>query len=254
MNLYRALQKNMKSIQNRLKRITNNQYMTHIPIYVVNYKNEERKQKMSTRFNDLGLGLIFTDPVNNDDPRLKYLPYKRTCAIMLQHLDSVKHFLEKTSYKHCIICEDDIMIHNDFHNQLPIILDNFDQMELDTLLLGYLLPFSYIPSNHHFPFIQQNNNGYSYYGYPDDIWGSQMYLISRKQGEALLNKFTPEFALTHLDDVHYNPDWTITKDGKRAIIYPMLAVEEGVTNTDHVGQNDFHRTCFERNYKDGVYR
>ncbi len=228
--------------------------MIQIPIYVVNYKNEQRKQKMSKRFNDIELGLIFIDPVNVEDTRLKYLPYKRTCAIMLQHLDSVRHFLEKTSYTHCIICEDDILIHKDFHNKLPAIIEKFDQLELDTLLLGYLLPFSYIPENHHFPvFLNDNNNTGSYYGYPDDIWGSQMYLISRKQADSLLTKFTPEFALAHLDDVHYNPDWTITKHGKRAILYPMMAVEEGVTNTDHEGQNDFHRNCFEQNYKDGVY-
>jgi len=226
--------------------------MTQIPIYVVNYKNEERRQKMTSRFAEIDLGLVFTEPVNNDDVRLKYLPYKRTCAIMMQHMDSVYHFLEKTSYKYCIICEDDILIHKDFHNTLPRILEDFERLQLDTLLLGYLLPYSYIPENHHFPILCQGE-GYSYYGYPDDIWGSQMYLISRKQGETLLKTFTPEFALSHLDDVHFNPDWTITKNGKRAIFYPMMAVEEGATNTDHEGQNDFHRTCFERNYKEGEY-
>lgn len=33
----------------------------------------------------------------------------------------------------------------------------------------------------------------------------------------------------------------------------MVALEEGDSKSDHQGQNDFHRRCFECNYKDGVF-
>jgi GR25 family glycosyltransferase involved in LPS biosynthesis len=226
-----------------------------VPIYVVNYKNDERKQRMINRFKDIGMDLIFIPPVTVDDPRLKYLPHKRTSSIMVQHLDCIKHFVKDTSCNYCIVCEDDILISKHFHEKLPKIIQDFEDLELDSLLLGYLLCHPIIEGNWHFPVFKQREDDteLSYRGYPDDIWGSQMYLISRKQGETLLSTFTPDYALDNLDVVPYNPDWTITKHGKRAILYPMMAVEEGNTNTDHSGQNEFHRQCFERNYREGVH-
>ena len=225
--------------------------MSTFPIYVINFKNDERRERMITRFKEINLELLFVPPVTQQDKRLKYLPHKRTCSIMVQHLDSIRHFLEQTNSNYCIVCEDDIMISKQFHNELPKIIQDFEDLELDILLLGYLFPGS-IHGNWHFP-VLKNRDEYSYHNYPDDIWGSQMYLISRKQAELLVNTFTPEYALKNLDQMHYNPDWTITKCGKRAIIYPMLAVEEGVTTTDDQSQNDFHKRCFERNYVEGIH-
>ena len=224
---------------------------SQVPIYVINFKNEHRKQKMSDRFEKIGLGLIFVTPVTEQDPRLKYLPYKRTCSIMVQHLDSIRHFLEQTTYKYCIVCEDDIMISKHFHEELPQIIKDFEELGLDSLLLGYLFGNN-ILGNWHFPQLKKQEK-YSYHGYPDDIWGSQMYLISRKQAKSLFDKFTTDFALDNLDTENYNPDWTITKHGKRAIIYPMMAVEEGVTNTSDYSQNEFHQMCFNANYVEGIH-
>jgi hypothetical protein len=249
--IYFLIKKEKKQLKHQFQFI-NILQMTQIPIYVVNFKNDERKERMINRFSDIGMGLIFVDPVEVSDKRLKYLPYKRTSAIMVQHLDCIRHFLEYTSYKYCIVCEDDILISKHLNKKLPEIIQDFEELELDSLLLGYLLSHRSIDGNWHFPKLKQKE-GYSYHGYPDDIWGSQMYLISRKQAYSLLTKFTPKFALDNLDIVHYNPDWTITKHGKRAIIYPMLAVEEGETNTDHQGQNEFHKTCFEINFKEGEH-
>jgi hypothetical protein len=51
----------------------------------------------------------------------------------------------------------------------------------------------------------------------------------------------------------YSADWIITKNGNRAIIHPLIAVEEGDTKTDHSGQNDFHRSCFLCNYNPDIH-
>ena len=80
-----------------------------------------------------------------------------------------------------------------------------------------------------------------------------MYLISRSYAKFLLNKYTLEFAVSNLNDPPYNPDWIITKNGNRAIIHPLIAVEEGDTKTDHSGQNDFHRSCFLCNYNPDIH-
>ena len=237
----------------------------NIPVYVVNYKNEERKNKMTERFNTVGINPIFIKEVHANDNRLNYnidINLKRVWSIMLQHLDCMRDFFENTDKTHCIVCEDDIYISKNISNDIENIVKNFDELELDILMLGYLLPFKIDNNNYHhnhyFPVlnntnINTNNNEHTYNSYPDDTWGTQMYLISRNYAEFLLNKFTPQFAFENIDTLNYNPDWIITKNGKRALINPMIAVEEGINLSDHEGQINFHKSCCECNYNPDIY-
>lgn len=75
-----------------------------------------------------------------------------------------------------------------------------------------------------------------------------MYLISRKHAKYLLDYYTVEHAISSIGIEPYSSDWTITKKGKKSIIYPMLAVEEGMTKTDESFQNYFHQKCKDFNY------
>ena len=221
-----------------------------LPIYVINFNDDIRKERMIQRFNTMNIELKFTPPVYQIDPRIPLYAdpkvEKRTWAIMLQHLDSIKDFYNNTNSSHCIVCEDDIMISKNFKNDLPNILQNFEHLKLDILLLGYLLPFK-LNENPYF-----KPKSYQYYNYPDDLWGSQMYLISRAYAKFLLDKYTIEFALNNLDKP-YSPDWVITKNGNKSMLYPMIAVEEGNTKTSHEGQNNFHKRCFEANYDSNLF-
>ena len=235
----------------------------NIPVYVVNYKNDERKIKMTERFNTVGINPIFIKEVHSDDNRLNYdTPdnnIKRVWSIMLQHLDCMRDFFENSDKAHCIICEDDIYISKNISNDIGNIVKNFDELELDVLMLGYLLNHKIDNNNYHhnhyFPVLNNAtiNNKYMYHSYPDDIWGTQMYLISRNYASFLLNKFTPQFAFENIGSISYNPDWIITKNGKRALINPMIAVEEGVNLSDNEGQIHFHKQCCECNYDPDMY-
>jgi hypothetical protein len=52
-----------------------------------------------------------------------------------------------------------------------------------------------------------------------------------------------------------NADWTITKSGRRALIYPMLAVEEkggGKAYRDDT-QTQWHDLCHNANYNPDVH-
>lgn len=223
-----------------------------VVFYMINFNDENRKKRMIDRFEYLNLDLQFVNPVYDNDPRLTGTNlYKRTSSIMLQHLDSIRHFYENTSSKYCVVCEDDIFISKNLASDLPDIINNFEYLQLDVLLLGYLFPYD-LHGNWHFPVLKDTKN-YCFHGYPDDIWGSQMYMISRKHAKYLLDTFTIDFAIQNLEKIHYNPDWTITKYGKRSLISPMLAVEEGDEKSGHYGQSDFHKQCFEHNYNNDVY-
>jgi hypothetical protein len=215
-----------------------------VVFYVINFKDDARKARMISRFNQIGIDLHFVNPVYENDARLQNTPlYKRTSSIMLQHLDSIRNFYENTSAKYCIVCEDDIHVSKHLQHHLPKIIQDFESLDLDLLMLGYLYPYG-LHGNPHFPMIKATDN-YTYHGYPDDTWGSQMYMISRKHAI--------EFAVEQLEKVHYNPDWTITKLGKRALISPMLAVEEGDDKSNHQGQTEFHRLCHLGNYNPNVH-
>jgi hypothetical protein len=220
--------------------------------YVINFNDEARRERMLSRFSKLGTKEpYFVDPVFITDPRLHEAQHKRTCSIMLQHLDSLRHFLEQTDKEFCIVCEDDIHISKNFRKDLPEIIEQFVAMDLDILLLGYLSmhPVDTETNAHFTP--KSRSKKYKYANYPDDLWGSQMYMMSRKHAKNILDNFGPEYILK--GELPYNPDWILTKTGNRALIVPMIAVEEGDTKTDHGGQNEFHRRCFECNYDRDLY-
>lgn len=95
---------------------------------------------------------------------------------------------------------------------------------------------------------------FSYHDYPDDLWGSQMYMVSRKHSLALLEKYTVQYALETIHtEIPFSPDWTLTKWGNKAIVYPMVALEEGDTKCDLDSEISYHQRCFKRNYVERIF-
>lgn len=232
-------------------------------LYCINYQNEERKARMTDRYQKLQLSglfrkLIFTPEVHTSDSRLQVKDLEKTSlkdlriySIMLQHLDSVRHFIEETSDEYCIICEDDIHISKELKMKIPGILKVFSSLNLKVLMIGYLFPHKITPNNY-FPLIAEYED-LKYTGYEDDIWGCQMYLISRKYAEELLSTYTIDYAIHGKKP--FNPDWTITKCEKerRALIVEMLAVEEGNNHSDDEAQKNFHLRCHQVHFNDSFY-
>ena len=235
-------------------------------IYVVNYCDEERRERMSARFQQIGLSAHFSDPVHAKDVRL-YVEGQdmtgRTASIMLQHMDCLAHFLDNTTTEYCIVCEDDIMISKNLAKELPEIIKAFEHLSLDVLLLGYLWPYDICSDwNAHFPHIGESRGSegqrYEYTGFPDDLWGSQMYMLSRKHALVLVKQYGPDYMVRELPDGEnrepYNPDWILTKKGgRRAIIIPMLAVEEGDSKLGGDAEHTFHWACRMKNYVEGLH-
>lgn len=225
-------------------------------VYCVNFLDEDRRLKMETRFDRLKIPVNFVDPVFKSDLRLSIdgvqAEHKRTYSIMLQHIDSVQDFLNTTDEceKYCIVCEDDVLLSKRFLEKLPGICQTFSELDLDVLLLGYLSPDKVLDSNV-FPLIKSDQN-FVYTGYHSDLWGSQMYMISREYAKRLIETFQPSYIL-RTDSLPYNPDWTITKCGKRALISPMLALEEGEVKNECYEQMSFHQRCFETNFIEGEF-
>lgn len=231
----------------------------NIPVYVVNYKNEERKKRMIERLGKFGITPHFVEGVENTDPRLATAPNqcKQIWSIMLQHMDSLRDFEQNPEAgNYCIVCEDDVYISNNFAADVAQLVPVFDQLQLDILMLGYLLPFKIDMSTclhrEHFAVIGQSAD-YTVHKYPNDIWGTQMYLISRKYAKFLLELYTVDYALKNIDKVTFSSDWTITKNGNRGLVTPMVAVEEGVNTSGHGGQVYYHVVCSSVHYDKNKY-
>ena len=222
-------------------------------IYVVNYKDDERRRKMSERVKIVGLDAHFVAPVSVEDPRICDKPIndfeKRNWSIFFQHVDCMREFLENTTYDYCIVCEDDVLLSKTLKPQINQIIDIYNKSELDILLLSYLWPYHVPVNNEYFPLIKENN-AWKVQGYPDDLWGAHMYFFSRAHAKTMVEKYTPEYAMAELrNGRHFCTDWQFTKFGKRGILVPMVGLEEGEVKTDHQGQIDFHRSVYNFHYR-----
>jgi hypothetical protein len=215
-------------------------------IYCLSYNNEERKQQMMNRFTQVNLNVIFCSGVAPTDDRIKDRNLSSldtsVWSIMYGHLNMLQQFYNSGA-EYAILCEDDITLHKDIRNKLFNIFEDVKKLQLDILLLGYIygadpdaFPVNvYLDSS---PI--QENTTYQYYKYPNYLWGTQMYLISRRHCKYILDTFVQfpyaDTTLQHKEMTPFSADWTITKTGNRALIYPMVAVEVAM-NKDY-GNNE----------------
>ena len=223
-----------------------------VQFYTFSYQNPIREANMKRRFADENLPLEFVNSVEFSDQRLTAAPpeVRRNWAIMFNHLDMLTKFLN-SSNDYGIFCEDDIFIRHNFKQFLPEIVAGAKRRSLEILLLGYLLPYKPVEIVSRAREFAEIGPNFTFHTYPDDLWGSQMYMLSRAGATKLLEKYSVDYAKATLANPNlcpFSPDWTLTKDGRRAAIYPMLAVEEGIVVTTHEGQIDFHKRCFQAQF------
>jgi GR25 family glycosyltransferase involved in LPS biosynthesis len=217
---------------------------------------------MTERFNTLDIDCNFFNGIGRDDPRIDNNPAKGCWSGMYGHLDMIQTFYNDDSIDYGVFCEDDIQIHKDFKTIIPDVINDFKTLGLDVLLLGYLITFKI---EHWFTGFNLKENvskneltakNYKYHNYPNDIWGAQMYMLSKDSAKNILNKYRDETG--YADKSFNNPemtpfsaDFTITKDGNRALIYPPLAIEDGKSSFEHyghLGQYNFHKQSHDAHY------
>ena len=268
----------------------------------------KRQATIQARFDALKIPIEFTSkPITID--KLNIIPEdkRRAASCMLNHLAYIKSFVERKDIDYAVICEDDIHIRKSLLSDLALILANFDHHKLDILLLGYLMA-----TKLHQKMIDGKFSviGYSYHRYDNELWGTQMYMINKKYGTEIHQKYgnrdkndklyiprrflplteeekeqiekekkeaeeksdTKKEADTkgksdtkkeadarrkkkkpiEKDDRPFSADHIITKEGNRAMIYPLLAVED-----DHVIPSDpqgkYHLLCHYNQYDKNLF-
>ena len=228
-------------------------------IYCLNYENQTRRASMMSRFIKAGFTedeFVLHKGTSISDKRISgrgLINHTEKCwSCMYGHLDMMRDFINTTdeTYKYGIFCEDDIMIDQDIKSRIEHVILDFDALSLDTLLLGYLIthqmngPENMDRQSVYVDIQTAETTQYRYYAY-GDIWGTQMYMLSREQVGRILDKYADGYAdafLANSSEVFppFSADWTITKEGNRRLVYPMLSIEDGKCSYDDEGQRHFH--------------
>lgn len=226
-----------------------------IGYYCLSYKNLRTAdfQKVLSKFN---ITANIHSGVLHDDPRLAQLTndkLKRVWSTCYGHLDMIHQFYE-SGKAYGIFMEDDIIIRNDFMKQLPNILQNVKEQNLDILMMGYLCE-NEIDGYCNFP-TMFTSGPFKYLAYPDNTWGCQMYLLTRTYAKTLLDKYYHGYAERTLSDqslTHFSADWTITKDGKRMLLYPLMAIEKFEERYENGDQMRAHTNCYNFSYRPELF-
>lgn len=227
------------------------QYEKMTTVYVVNYADEDRRQKMVNRFAHVlprarvhfSPGTSISDPMFQG-PAFAGRPLD-VWVVLVDHLANIRHFYE-SKQPYALFCEDDTLIDTRLETLLPSVFEDCKRNHFDVVLLASLLLAPPLEGDRVAagPLCDSVPLG-SYYGYGVGMWGAHMYVLSRPYAAYLLEKYTLEWALNNgawSVGQHYCSDWTITKDTvHRALLYPPLGVEEGVVKCDDADQINLHR-------------
>lgn len=243
------------------------------PIYCLNFRNEDKRQRMVQRFRTLGLEIHkdvwFVEGVSWDDPSILPSPSELAQANELGlwnplgwgawhgHLKMLQQFVNSGS-ELGVTMEDDVMISTNLVQELEQVVNDFQNLNLDVLMLGYLVVDKL---DTQYESILRTPN-FNYMRYPMEIFGLQMTLMTRSHAQYVLDNFGPgsemyKSFLSQPGAHHYIPDWIITKYGNRAMVYPMLAIEEhgGGRGWPDDGHARFHEWCYvnQMNFWPGKY-
>lgn len=214
-------------------------------IYINSFRDEERDQSMIRRINEVGVQAnLYSYKEDDDRARQISLTNLKIYGNFYSMMRIIEDFYYKSDKEYAVILENDVYLKKTLAFDLQKACDAHSFLNLDVLLIGYLLPCS--PDQLNLPKIT-TINGYHFYSYPDDLWGSHGFIINKKHALYFINKYTIDYVKT-LETV--GADWIFTKEGKRALMWPPIVVEEGTVKTDHYGQIKFHYDCKQFLYND----
>lgn len=219
--------------------------LSNCQFYCLSYykKNEEN---MKERFRKLNINCKFYSGVDHNNEKIKNNRFnklkKKQLSMMYGHLNIFKDFYNDKNFKYAIICEDDIMIHDDIKNILKKVIIDFNLLNLDLLLLSYMIPYK-ISLNGFGVFTPKINmhpdSIYKYYNYPYYLFGTQMYMITKEYAKYILD----EHYLTNYSRMFsFSLDNILIHAGNKALIYPMLAIE------NEEQKDPYHKLCHKIHY------
>ena len=218
-------------------------------MYCLSFKNDANRDDMIDRFYALGIDCKFYFGISEKDKRI--LPSlttynKRNLSIAYSHLDMIYDFYYHSEDKFAIICEDDIVIHKRFREIIEKAINDCTILQLDILLLGYLMPYK-IQDDKQFilKHPMPKSSLFKYYCVPEYMSGTHMYMISRSYARYLIKTYYQHYS--EMVNKYFIIDKILTSESNRALLYPMLAVENN-SQTE-----PYHKLCHKIHYDSSCY-
>ena len=171
------------------------------------------------------------------------------------HIAALETF-SNTAELTAIVIEDDVMLRNDYAAHIGMITAAFWGASLDVLMLSYLWPF---PARYEIQgswiaeLFPKKITPFAFFGFPDDIWGTQMYMLTRQHARHVLAGHGTQTCYEQRAELDtslkpWSADWIITKTGHRALSVPMLGLEEGKPTQGDAFEHDYRAKTFASNY------
>lgn len=190
-------------------------------------QTQAKMEEMENRFRTVGVPYRVLPGVTvADDP--KFVAAKEsplTWAKTYSHLQCLRAFVEDGDVKYAVICEESTHIRREISALMPLLIMHYETLGQDLLLLGYFAPTPHAKKIEYAENMTPLVPAITLFRYEHNVWGSQMYLINKTFARILIDTFTPEFAERTLDPstgAHFSADWTMTKLGKRCMVWPLL--------------------------------
>ena len=219
-------------------------------IYCINLKKStKRRKRMEKRFKYHGLfdKVIFIDAIHGTSNLINFYhqklieqplnqqKWKNEMGCYASHLKAIKTFLETTENE-CLICEDDIILHNDFKKKYADVRSNFPP-NTTCVGLSYMIEkwenYDWCGLNINKYNLRKLNKNYT--------WGMQMYWISKAYAIEVLTLYDKPYYLTN--DIHTSE--VILRNSNGYIAYPVLAIEESIDSERGAPEDlPYHRNHF----------
>jgi hypothetical protein len=231
--------------------------MVQITKYCLTYHNPEKRDIMLNKFGKLNWhvhmqeGFPAEQSVRSPPPdQLQLAQHEHrwdphAWSVMQGHMTMWEHFVHQDTAPWAMFMEDDIWIRSDINDQLPKIMSDVVMLNLDCVLLGYLTPDALHMTTCKFPMM---NQPFGLHAYPFNVYGTQMYLVRRSHAINMVREYginSDWHNMVLSKGTTYNADWILTKQGRTACVYPLLAIEqpgEGHAHGDDY-QTWFHAQC-----------
>jgi GR25 family glycosyltransferase involved in LPS biosynthesis len=201
-------------------------------IYCINLKRaQERHDRMVRRFNYHGLNnrAIFVDAIDKNSKEIEDIlngftlypvtdMVKAEAACFQSHLKAISLFLE-TDDEWAIICEDDILLHNNFNDEFKRIMNNVPN-DTNLVMLGHTVLFW-----NKFQWGGKNPQEYNLRPIVNDVtWGCLCYRIHRSFAEKIVKEFNHPFK--DLEKYKYITSELIIKMSNGLLTCPPLVLDE----------------------------
>lgn len=222
-------------------------------IYCINLKtSKQRCERMEQRFKQRNFidAVTFVEAIPRESYLVDYYTQQMTppfyskykwrgeIACFASHLKAIREFVTHSSSgeDYALICEDDILCHNDFLRRYVEMINNAPP-STPLILLGYMI---------------EKKDGLCWAGVEPEkcnlitltkhIWGAQMYLISKEYAVKALSLY--DRPLVEVESTLLTSEVIIQESGGM-LVYPPMVIEDCIDSDRAPEDLPYHKKHFD---------